>query len=73
MIKNLEWSKGDDEMSSNDKSWTIERYPDYKDADSGKGCILLGCSYGCPDLGLMGYLNLNELFCDMLSEIEIKR
>ncbi len=65
--------KGDDEMSSTDKSWTIERYPQYVDAESGDVSIVVGYSYGCPGLGLMGYLSLRELFTDMLKKIVIER
>jgi hypothetical protein len=43
-------------MSDCDKAATIERYPCYD--DNGK---VEGVSYGCPDLGLMGYTSLPEL------------
>jgi hypothetical protein len=61
--------KGDVEMSSRDKSWTIERYPQYINAESGDVSIVVGYSYGCPGLGLMGYLSLRELFIDMMRKI----
>ena len=65
--------KGDDGMSSRDKSWTIERYPQYVDAEFGDVSILVGYSYGCPGLGLMGYLSIRELFIDMLKKIVTER
>ena len=65
--------KGDDEMSSRDKLWIIERYPQYVDAESGHVSIVVGYSYGCPGLGLMGYLSPRELFIDMLKKIVTER
>ncbi len=42
-------------MPSHDRRWIIERYPNY---EKGK---LENVSYGCPDLGLMGYGNITDL------------
>lgn len=47
-------------MPSHDKRWCIERYPNYD--NDGK---LENFSYGCPDLDLMGYHIIEELFADM--------
>ena len=71
-MRNIERSKVVLRMSSIDNLWTIERYLEYKDTKSGKRRIFSGCSYGCPDLGLMGYVNLKELFSDMEKKIMTK-
>ena len=46
-------------MSSYDKRWNIERYP----IDGRQ------YSYGCPELGLMGYEEIDELLMMVLREI----
>ena len=51
-------------MSSHDKRWCIERYPNHNDEGE-----LENFSYGCPDLNLMGYHILGELFDDIQVEI----
>ena len=47
-------------MSSYDKRWNIERYP------IGDGRQY---SYGCPELDLMGYEEIDELLMMVLREI----
>lgn len=47
-------------MSSHDLCWRLERYPD------GEGNF----SYGCPDLDLMGYSNIDVLLIDVLHKIK---
>ncbi len=47
-------------MTSYDKRWNIERYPNYD--EFGK---IENFSYGCPDLNLMGYHIIEELFADI--------
>lgn len=49
-------------MTSHDKRWSIERYPNW----NGK-CYEY--SYGCPDLNLMGYSDISPLLLDMMSRI----
>ncbi len=56
-------------MGSSDKSWRIERYPDLREAKDGKNNIVAGYSYGCPELGLMGYLNVFKLLIDMAQKM----
>lgn len=56
-------------MGSFDRQWTIERYPEYRDTESGRSSVFIGYSYGCPDLGLMGYLNISDLLRDIFNEI----
>jgi len=51
-------------MTSYDKRWIIERYPEYDDNGN-----LIRVSYGCFDLGLMGYVNIGELMLDIEYEI----
>lgn len=46
-------------MSSHDLRWSIERYP----SDT-------TFSYGCPDLDLMGFLDIDELLIHMLWKIK---
>lgn len=46
-------------MSSHDKYWRIERYPEGDE----------GFSYGCPSLGLMGYMKVAKLLERMTGEI----
>lgn len=45
-------------MSSHDLRISIERYPEEK-----------GCSWGCGDLNLMGYMSLEELLMDIRQEL----
>lgn len=45
-------------MSSHDLRICIERYPSDKD-----------CSWGCPDLNLMGYSSLEELLMDIREKL----
>ncbi len=56
-------------MGSSDKSWRIERYPDLREAKDGKSNIVAGYSYGCPELGLMGYVSIFSLLVDMAKKI----
>ncbi len=52
-------------MSSHDLRIGIERYPGDE-----------GCSWGCPDLNLMGYSSLEELLLDirdLLIKMEAKK
>jgi len=49
-------------MGSHDKSWRIERYPNWNGQ-------YYEYSYGCPDLNLMGYSDITPLLLDMNSKI----
>ena len=52
-------------MSDYDKAATIERYPCYDETGN-----VESVSYGCPDLGLMGYTSLLELLFDVYVAIK---
>ncbi len=47
-------------MSSYDLRISIERYPESKS---------MTCSWGCPDLNLMGYTSLEELLMDIREQL----
>ena len=51
-------------MSSHDKRWMIERYPNFM---VGK---VTQYSYGCPDLELMGYASISSLLLDIKTKVE---
>ena len=51
-------------MPSYDEIIRIERYPIYNAG------IITEISFGCPCLGLMGYVNLDELLSDIGKELK---
>lgn len=53
-------------MPSHDTRWRIERYP-AMDKDGN----VKSFSYGCPDLNLMGYDDINDLCRDIAVNILI--
>lgn len=50
----------------------IEVYPDY-DEEDGSVDLTLNFSYGCPELGLMGYTNVRDLVHDIRKELKRRR
>ena len=53
-------------MSSVDDVYRIERYPDYEEGE------LIGVSYGCPGVDLMGFSKLIDLLKELYKIIEKK-
>ena len=50
----------------------IEVFPDY-DEDDGSVDLTLHFSYGCSELGLMGYTNIKDLIKDIRKKLKVER